>query len=155
MKALGRETTVALESGALDRFGELLTAQWDMKLERSPTPIHKQVDEWIRAGIDAGAAGGKLVGAGDGGFLLFYAEEKTGVRDAMAALWVDRGEIRDRLPRRHRHRQRVMYPVAVLAGGLGLRLRELTGDAAAQGDGAGARTPVRGLASWRRSRRQA
>ena len=33
----------------------------------------------------AGAAGGKLVGAGDGGFLLFYAEEKTGVRDAMAA----------------------------------------------------------------------
>ena len=60
-----------------------------MKLERSPTPIHEQVDEWIRAGIAAGAAGGKLVGAGDGGFLLFYAEEKAGVRDAMAALGLD------------------------------------------------------------------
>ena len=58
-----------------------------MKLERSPTPMHQQVDEWIRAGIDAGAAGGKLVGAGDGGFLLFYAEEKTGAarRDGRAA----------------------------------------------------------------------
>ena len=76
-----------------------------MKLERSPTPIHKQVDEWIRAGIEAAPLGGKLVGAGDGGFLLFYAEEKAGVRDAMAGCGLDRGEIRDRLPRRHRHRQ--------------------------------------------------
>jgi D-glycero-alpha-D-manno-heptose-7-phosphate kinase len=84
VKALGWETTEALQAGALDQFGELLTAQWDMKLERSPTPIHKQVDEWIRAGISRGAAGGKLVGAGDGGFVLFYAEEKSGVRDAMA-----------------------------------------------------------------------
>jgi D-glycero-alpha-D-manno-heptose-7-phosphate kinase len=84
VKALGRETAVALQQGDLSRFGELLTSQWEMKLERSPTATHQQVDTWIRSGIAAGAAGGKLVGAGDGGFLLFYAEQKPGVREAMA-----------------------------------------------------------------------
>ena len=85
VKSLGRDAAFALEKGDLDGFGELLTAQWDMKLERSPTPVHRQVDGWIRSGIASGAAGGKLVGAGDGGFLLFYAEGKTGVRETMAA----------------------------------------------------------------------
>lgn len=84
VKALGRETAVALQQGDLSRFGELLTCQWEMKLERSPTTTHEQVDKWIRSGIASGAEGGKLVGAGDGGFLLFYAEDKTGVREAMA-----------------------------------------------------------------------
>ena len=44
--------------------------------------MHEQVDGWIRDGIAAGALGGKLVGAGGGGFLLFYAEEKAGLREA-------------------------------------------------------------------------
>jgi D-glycero-alpha-D-manno-heptose-7-phosphate kinase len=57
-----------------------------MKLRRSPTPVHEQIDGWIRAGIDAGAVGGKLVGAGDGGFLLFYAEDKAELRAAMEQL---------------------------------------------------------------------
>ena len=85
VKALGRETAETLKRGDLDHFGSLLTEQWQMKLERSPTPVHKQVDEWIQAGIAAGGAGGKLVGAGDGGFLLFYAENRAGLREAMAA----------------------------------------------------------------------
>ncbi|HEY7107096.1 MAG TPA: galactokinase [Acidimicrobiia bacterium] len=84
VRALGHETADALVRGDLSRFGELLTEQWELKLTRSPTPTHKQVDEWIREGIAAGSAGGKLVGAGDGGFLLFYAENKVGVREAMA-----------------------------------------------------------------------
>ena len=50
-----------------------------------PTAVHQQVDRWIRAGLDAGATGGKLVGAGDGGFLLFYAEAKPDLRKVMAA----------------------------------------------------------------------
>jgi D-glycero-alpha-D-manno-heptose-7-phosphate kinase len=86
VKALGRDTAAALERGDLAAFGQLLTAQWQLKLDRSPTPVHQQVDEWIRAGIAAGAAGGKLVGAGDGGFLLFQAESKTALRAAMREL---------------------------------------------------------------------
>jgi D-glycero-alpha-D-manno-heptose-7-phosphate kinase len=84
VKELGLDTAATLKRGDLTRFGELLTEQWQMKLARSPTAVHAQVDEWIRAGIAAGGAGGKLVGAGDGGFLLFYADDKSGVREAMA-----------------------------------------------------------------------
>ncbi len=89
VKALGHETAAALGCGDLDRFGTLLTEQWQRKFDRSPSAVHHRVDEWIRAGIDAGAAGGKLVGAGDGGFLLFYAEAKSDLRSTMAALGLD------------------------------------------------------------------
>ncbi|HEU5306225.1 MAG TPA: galactokinase [Acidimicrobiia bacterium] len=83
VKALGLETAEALEHGDLDHFGALLSEQWQRKLERSPTPVHQRVDRWIRAGIEAGATGGKLVGAGDGGFLLFFSESKADLREAM------------------------------------------------------------------------
>lgn len=83
VRALGRESMDALVSGDLQTFGKLLTAQWLLKLERSPSELHKSVDSWIRHAIEAGAAGGKLVGAGDGGFLLVYAHTKADVRRAM------------------------------------------------------------------------
>jgi len=86
VRAIGYETMDALTAGELGAFGELLTRQWRLKLERSPTATHRQVDEWITRGVGAGAAGGKLVGAGGGGFLLFYAEAKADLRDAMAEL---------------------------------------------------------------------
>jgi D-glycero-alpha-D-manno-heptose-7-phosphate kinase len=89
VKALGQETASTLEHGDLTAFGSLLTEQWRQKLARSPSPVHQQVDAWINAGIEAGASGGKLVGAGDGGFLLFYAEAKADLRAAMAALELD------------------------------------------------------------------
>jgi D-glycero-alpha-D-manno-heptose-7-phosphate kinase len=89
VKALGRETAATLEKGDLVHFGELLTEQWNRKLERAPSPLHRQVDGWLRAGIAAGAAGGKLVGAGNGGFLLFYSEAKAELREAMAELGLD------------------------------------------------------------------
>jgi D-glycero-alpha-D-manno-heptose-7-phosphate kinase len=83
VRAIGYETMDALTRGDLAAFGELLTRQWNLKFDRSPTEIHRTVDGWIREGIAAGAAGGKLVGAGGGGFLLFYAEEKAGLRRVM------------------------------------------------------------------------
>ena len=86
MRAIGYETMDALTRGDLAAFGELLTRQWQLKFDRSPTDVHRTVDGWIRAGIAAGAAGGKLVGAGGGGFLLFYAEDKVGLRQAMSEL---------------------------------------------------------------------
>lgn len=84
VRALGIESRNVLENGDLDRFAALLTEQWRRKHERAPGGVHEHIDGWIRAGIDAGAAGGKLVGAGGGGFLLFYAEDKRALRRAMA-----------------------------------------------------------------------
>jgi D-glycero-alpha-D-manno-heptose-7-phosphate kinase len=84
VRALGGESCRCLEEGDLDAFAGLLTEQWRRKYERSPSALHDQVDAWIRAGLAAGATGGKLVGAGGGGFLLFYAEDKAGLRRAMA-----------------------------------------------------------------------
>ncbi|HMF03348.1 MAG TPA: galactokinase [Acidimicrobiia bacterium] len=86
VRAIGYETMDALTTGELGAFGELLTRQWRLKLERSPTATHGQMHDWITRGVAAGAAGGKLVGAGGGGFLLFYAEAKADLRDAMAEL---------------------------------------------------------------------
>jgi D-glycero-alpha-D-manno-heptose-7-phosphate kinase len=89
VRDIGYETRDALESGEMTGFGHLLTDQWRLKYERSPGPVHDRVDGWIRQGIEAGAAGGKLVGAGGGGFLLFYAEEKADLRAAMAGIGLE------------------------------------------------------------------
>ena len=82
-RAIGYETLRSLESGDLALFGQLLTRQWKLKYERQPSDTHALVDEWIERGIKSGADGGKLVGAGGGGFLLFYADHKAAVRSAM------------------------------------------------------------------------
>lgn len=44
---------------------------------------NSKIDEWYELGVKNGAIGGKLVGAGGGGFLLFYAENKRKLRSAM------------------------------------------------------------------------
>jgi D-glycero-alpha-D-manno-heptose-7-phosphate kinase len=64
----------------------LLTQQWELKYSRSASGFHRTIDGWIQRGIQAGAIGGKLVGAGGGGFLLFYAERKAALRETMAEL---------------------------------------------------------------------
>jgi D-glycero-alpha-D-manno-heptose-7-phosphate kinase len=83
VRALGLESRRLLEDGDLDGFARLLTEQWRCKYERSPSAVHDQVDRWIQGGLAAGATGGKLVGAGGGGFLLFYAEDKPALRRTM------------------------------------------------------------------------
>jgi D-glycero-alpha-D-manno-heptose-7-phosphate kinase len=83
-RQIGYDAVKVLETGNLDRFGQMLTEQWKLKFDRQPNVVHEQVDEWITAGITAGALGGKLVGAGGGGFLLFYADRKAELRDAMS-----------------------------------------------------------------------
>lgn len=86
VKALGRQTFATLAAGDLGSFAKQLTEQWKVKYERSPSEIHARVDEWIERGLANGASGGKLVGAGGGGFLLFYAEAKADLRLAMDEL---------------------------------------------------------------------
>jgi D-glycero-alpha-D-manno-heptose-7-phosphate kinase len=83
VRALGFQSLEALESGDLRSFAALMTEQWREKHARSRTTLHAQVDTWIREGIESGAHGGKLVGAGGGGFLLFYAERKDDLRAVM------------------------------------------------------------------------
>lgn len=86
VQACARETADAIEAGDLGAFAAQLTVQWKLKYRRSPTAVHQQVDGWIERGVEAGALGGKLIGAGGGGFLLFYADHKADLRQAMAEL---------------------------------------------------------------------
>lgn len=76
----------ALESGDPRKVGDCLTAQWAAKLVRAPTRAHKVIDVWLRQGLLHGATGGKLVGAGDGGFLLFSVEDEDRLDQAMTDL---------------------------------------------------------------------
>ena len=48
---------------------------WEHKKRRSGGMSNPQIDEWYELGTENGALGGKLVGAGGGGFLMFYAED--------------------------------------------------------------------------------
>ena len=66
------------------RFGELMHEHWEHKKRRSGGMSNPQIDEWYELGRKNGALGGKLVGAGGGGFLMFYAEDHRRLRAAMA-----------------------------------------------------------------------
>jgi D-glycero-alpha-D-manno-heptose-7-phosphate kinase len=82
-KKLGMMSQVALEAGRTDEFGEIMHEHWEHKRKRSIGMSNPQIDEWYELGRKNGAIGGKLVGAGGGGFLLFYAQDRTKLRQAM------------------------------------------------------------------------
>jgi D-glycero-alpha-D-manno-heptose-7-phosphate kinase len=73
----------ALETGDLTCFADLLNTQWERKKQRTRSATNSIIDDWYALGRQNGALGGKLVGAGGGGFLMFYAEDKTRLRHAM------------------------------------------------------------------------
>lgn len=82
---LGTDTFLALTSGDLHGFAESLTAQWANKLSYAPTDRHVEIGRWIYEVLERGAQGAKLVGAGDGGFILVYAEEPRNTLEKWAA----------------------------------------------------------------------
>jgi D-glycero-alpha-D-manno-heptose-7-phosphate kinase len=84
VKELGHRSRRALEQGIPATFGEIMHEHWMHKRNRSSGMSNSLIDEWYELGRKAGAIGGKLVGAGGGGFLMFYAPEPNRVRDAMA-----------------------------------------------------------------------
>ncbi len=84
VKLLGLRSREALEQGDLVRFGGLLHEQWEHKKRRSDGTSNPQIDHWYSLARNNGAIGGKLVGAGGGGFLMFYAADRSGLRRAMA-----------------------------------------------------------------------
>lgn len=83
---IGYKTHATLLEGDLESFGQILTEQWKLKYDRQPTDTHDMVNYWISEGLKAGAIGGKLVGAGGGGFLLFFADKKADLRLRMHEL---------------------------------------------------------------------
>jgi D-glycero-alpha-D-manno-heptose-7-phosphate kinase len=83
VKELGLRSRAALESGNLARFGELMHEHWEYKRRRSPGMSNEQIDGWYDLARRNGAIGGKLVGAGGGGFLMFYAANRNLLRRTM------------------------------------------------------------------------
>jgi D-glycero-alpha-D-manno-heptose-7-phosphate kinase len=83
-KDLGMRSRKLLEAGKTAEFGTLLHAHWEHKKMRSQGMSNPHIDEWYELGRKNGALGGKLVGAGGGGFLLFYAEDRSSLRKAMS-----------------------------------------------------------------------
>lgn len=72
---LARDMKIALESNELSDFGEILNEGWIRKKELASGVTNPKIDELYECAIANGASGGKLLGAGGGGFLLFYCEK--------------------------------------------------------------------------------
>jgi D-glycero-alpha-D-manno-heptose-7-phosphate kinase len=83
VKELGRQSKEALEQGDLHAFGELMNVHWEHKKKRSTNMSNTSINDWYDIAMKNGAVGGKLIGAGGGGFLMFYAEDKKRLRKAM------------------------------------------------------------------------
>jgi D-glycero-alpha-D-manno-heptose-7-phosphate kinase len=83
VKELGEKSKEALEAGDLAGFGELMNAHWEHKRQRSVNMSNERIDQCYQLARGNGALGGKLIGAGGGGFLMFYAEDKVRLRRAM------------------------------------------------------------------------
>jgi D-glycero-alpha-D-manno-heptose-7-phosphate kinase len=80
VKELGYRSREAIETGNLARYGEIMHEHWMHKKKRSPMMSNPDIDRWYQLALDNGAIGGKVIGAGGGGFLLFYTEEKAKLR---------------------------------------------------------------------------
>src|SRR3954462_7208425 len=83
VKDLGKQSQKALESGDLPEFARLMDVHWQRKKERSSGMSNQHINEWYDSAMANGALGGKLIGAGGGGFLMFYADDKVKLRHVM------------------------------------------------------------------------
>ena len=83
IKGLGLRIKERLEAGDSGGFAELMNEHWEHKKARSNTISNDRVNGLYDLALDNGALGGKLVGAGSGGFLLFYTLDRPRLRAAM------------------------------------------------------------------------
>jgi D-glycero-alpha-D-manno-heptose-7-phosphate kinase len=83
VKDLGQQSQAALESDNLPEFARLMDVHWQRKKERSQSMSNQDINVWYDCAMANGALGGKLIGAGGGGFLMFYAEDKARLRHAL------------------------------------------------------------------------
>jgi D-glycero-alpha-D-manno-heptose-7-phosphate kinase len=82
-KELAFSSKHALETGDVSEFGRLKNVHWKHKKLRSSEMSNEDIDRWYECALSNGALGGKVIGAGGGGFLMFYADDKTRLRHAM------------------------------------------------------------------------
>ncbi|OGT41553.1 MAG: galactokinase [Gammaproteobacteria bacterium RIFCSPHIGHO2_12_FULL_37_34] len=85
IKEIGIKSKETLEKGDLAEFAELMNIHWEHKKQRSVNMSNTQIDEWYELARKNGALGGKMIGAGGGGFLMLYAYDKVKLRHAMRA----------------------------------------------------------------------
>lgn len=83
VKEIGYLSKDALESGNTDKFGELMHQHWEHKKKRSGGMSNQDIDAWYATALKNGAIGGKVVGAGGGGFLMFMAHDAVKLRSTM------------------------------------------------------------------------
>jgi D-glycero-alpha-D-manno-heptose-7-phosphate kinase len=83
VKDLGLKSQAALENGNLPEFARLMDVHWQHKKQRSGGMSNPKINEWYELAMANGALGGKLIGAGGGGFLMFYSEDKVRLRHVM------------------------------------------------------------------------
>jgi len=88
IKKIGLDTKKALERGDADKLGEYFDLHWEMKKQLSKGVTNKFIDDFYELGVKNGALGGKIMGAGGGGFFMFYHngdnKEKTKFTKALA-----------------------------------------------------------------------
>lgn len=84
VKRLGIDSGQALEAGDLRGFAEIMHVHWEHKKRRSTGMSNPEIDALYELARANGALGGKLIGAGGGGFLMFYTEDKTRLRRVMS-----------------------------------------------------------------------
>ena len=86
IKDIGMEIKNSIEQGNLDNFGRLMDEHWRVKKMMSNKMSDPKIDRLYALAKEKGALGGKIMGAGGGGFFVFYCpNDKKGVREAMRA----------------------------------------------------------------------
>jgi D-glycero-alpha-D-manno-heptose-7-phosphate kinase len=83
---IAREAVAALEDGDLDRVGDLMAEQWELKLARTPEAVTERIGQLHEAALGGGGRGAVLAGAGGGGFLLVISDDPRRTREAMKAI---------------------------------------------------------------------
>lgn len=83
VKDIGIQSQAALETGRVEDFADLMNVHWEHKKKRSGAMSNPKIDEWYELARQNGALGGKLIGAGGGGFLMFYCADKRRCRHAL------------------------------------------------------------------------
>ena len=83
VKEMGLKSRSLLETGNLSDFGRLMHEHWGYKKHRSGNMSNLQIDHWYDTAMRNGALGGKLIGAGGGGFLMFYTEDRMRLRHSL------------------------------------------------------------------------
>lgn len=89
VKELGLRSKTSLLNGDMEEFAKIMHEHWQHKLKRSKGTSNQFIDDAYKIGIENGALAGKLVGAGGGGFLLFYAHNKKLLREHMGKIGLE------------------------------------------------------------------